>query len=395
MNAADAIAAIEARDAAIGAVWHLDRAARGDWPVLVKDNIAVAGMPWTAGLAAHARRVAEADAPCIEALRRAGAAILGKLAMHEGALGATTDTPRACFNPLRAGFTPGGSSGGSGAAVAAGYVRSAIGTDTMGSVRIPAAYCGVVGLKPTAGLVGRSGVTPLSPTLDTVGVVAATPREALATLAALVAPDEADPGWLPAPPGWDAAYDPARARLARALPAWQAAMEEAVRDAAEHALRGLAHTDAAMPLWRPGAARRAGLLLAEAEAAVAHAALLNDPHAASAAFRDALAHGRDAGTSRLVRALEAIARARAAAWRALASADALILPTAPQRAFPQGAPPPPDQADFTALANLAGLPAIAFPVAARDGGLPASLQLVGPPWSEGRLVAMAEWLMAR
>jgi aspartyl-tRNA(Asn)/glutamyl-tRNA(Gln) amidotransferase subunit A len=394
MNARESIAAIEARDGDIRAVWHLDRSAKGDWPILVKDNIAVDGMPWTAGLAAHAQRIAEADAPCIAALRRAGATILGKLAMHEGALGATSDTPRACFNPRRAGFTPGGSSGGSGAAVAAGYVRAAIGTDTMGSVRIPAAYCGVVGLKPTAGLVGRSGVTPLSMTLDTVGVVAATPREALAALAAMVAPDEADPAWLPAPAGWDAVAD-FEPRLARALPAWSAPMEGAVADALRAALAGLRPADAAMPLWRPGAARRAGLLLVEAEGAVAHAALLDDPAAASAGFRAALAYGRDAGTARLVRALEEIARARAAAWRALAEADALVLPTAPQRAFPQGAATPADQADFTALANLAGLPAIAFPVPAPDGGLPASLQLIGPPWSEGRLVAIAERLMAR
>lgn len=394
MSAEQAIAAIEARDGEIRAVWHLDRTARGAWPVLVKDNIAVAGMPWTAGLAAYAGRIAETDAPCIAALRHAGATILGKLALHEGALGATTDFPRPCFNPLRAGYTPGGSSGGSGAAVAAGYVRAAIGSDTMGSVRIPAAYCGVVGLKPTAGLIGRSGVTPLSATLDTVGVVAATPREALAALAAMVTPDEADPAWLPAPPGWDAVPDIAP-RLALARPAWDAPMEAAIADAARAALAGLSLDEAPMLLWRPGAARRAGLLLVEAEGAVVHAALLDDPTAASAGFRSALAYGRDAGTPRLVRALEEIARARAAAWRALASADALVLPTTPQRAFPQGAPTPADQADFTALANLAGLPAIAFPVPAPDGGLPGSLQLVGPPWSEGRLVAIAERLMAR
>ncbi|MCS6931961.1 MAG: amidase, partial [Acetobacteraceae bacterium] len=219
---------IAARDAAIGAFWHLDPGARGGTgplagrAVAVKDNIAVAGMPWTAGLAAFRGRVAERDAPCIAALRAAGAAILGKTAMDEGALGATGEAPGfpPCRNPLDPRHSPGGSSGGSAAAVAAGFVRMAVGTDTMGSVRIPAAYCGVVGLKPTAGLIGRSGVEPLSDTLDTVGAIAATAEEAGRLLEALVAPDAEDPQWRPPPPGWRAtgAALPAGLRIGLARP---------------------------------------------------------------------------------------------------------------------------------------------------------------------------------
>ena len=203
MTREECLANIARRDGAVQAVWHLDAAARAGQgalagvPVLVKDNVAVAGMPWTAGLAAFAARIAEVDAPCVAGLRAAGAIILGKVALHEGALGATTSAPRRCDNPLAPGFTPGGSSGGSGAAVAAGFAALAIGTDTMGSVRIPAAYCGVVGFKPTAGLVGRSLVTPLSLTLDTVGMIARTVREAAAGLAAMVVPDADDAGWVP------------------------------------------------------------------------------------------------------------------------------------------------------------------------------------------------------
>jgi aspartyl-tRNA(Asn)/glutamyl-tRNA(Gln) amidotransferase subunit A len=403
-------AEIAARDAAIGAFWHLDPAPRGGGQgplagaaVAVKDNIAVAGMPWTAGLAAHRARIAEADSPCIAALRTAGAVILGKTAMDEGALGATGEAPGfpPCRNPLDPSRSPGGSSGGSAAAVAAGFLRMAVGTDTMGSVRIPAAYCGVVGLKPTAGLVGRSGVEPLSDTLDTVGAIAATAEEAGRLLEALVARDEGDPAWRPAPPGWRAAGAalPGALRIGVAQPAAPVACEAAVAAGVAAAcarLReaGLTVAEAPMPRWNPGATRRAGLLLAEAEAAARHAALLDDPAAASPAYRAALAYGRDAGATRIVRALQRLALARAAAFAALDSCDALLLPTAPQRAFPRGTPPPPDQADLTALANAAGLPAIAVPVPAADG-LPASVQLVGRPHAEALLVALGALLMAR
>lgn len=396
-----------ARDAAIGAFWHIDPSPRGGdgrlagVPVAVKDNIAVAGMPWTAGLAAFRARVAEADAPCIAALRAQGARLVGKTAMDEGALGATGDAPGfpPCRNPLDLSRSPGGSSGGSAAAVAAGFVRMAVGTDTMGSVRIPAAYCGVVGLKPTAGLIGRSAVESLSQTLDSVGAIAATPEEAGLLLEALVGPDPGDPHWRPAPRGWRAtgAPPPRALRIGLARPAGCIALESAVAEAVARAVArlrasGMLFVEMPMPRWEPGATRRAGLLLAEAEAALSHTALLADPAAASPAYRAALAHGRDSGALRIVRALDRLAQARAAALAALDGCDALLMPTAPQGAFARGAPPPTDQADFSALANAAGLPAIAVPVALPDC-LPASVQLVGHPWAEASLVALGTLLL--
>lgn len=403
-------AEIAARDAAIGAFWHLDPSPRGGASgplagvaVAVKDNIAVAGMPWTAGLAAHRARVAEADAPCVAALRAAGAAIIGKTAMDEGALGATGGAQGfpICRNPLDLARSPGGSSGGSAAAVAAGFVRMAVGTDTMGSVRIPAAYCGVVGLKPTAGLIGRTGVEPLSNTLDTVGAIAATAEEAGRLLEALIARDDHDPQWRPAPAGWRATGATLRGtpRIGLARPGAEVRCEDAmtagVATAAARLRDGVATlTEMPLPRWDPGATRRAGLLLSEAEGAASHAALLDDAAAASAAYRAALAYGRDAGAIRIVRALDRLAQARAAAFAALDTCDALLMPTAPQRAFLHGAAAPADQADFTALANAAGLPAIAVPLPAADE-LPASVQLVGRPHSEALLVALATLLMAR
>jgi aspartyl-tRNA(Asn)/glutamyl-tRNA(Gln) amidotransferase subunit A len=397
-----------ARDAALGIFWHHApqpaQPAAGPLAGLalaVKDNVDVAGMPTTAGFAAYAGRIAQQDAPAVAALRRAGVVVLGKVAMHEGALGATTDVPRLCHNPLRHGFTPGGSSGGSGAAVAAGFADLAIGTDTMGSVRIPAAYCGVVGLKPTAGVVSRHGVVPLSPALDHVGMLARTPRLAALGVEAMAGDDPRDPASRPAPRGWRAMPQAAPTlhglRIGLPEPLRAAPMEDTIRTGWDQAAARLRDLGAQVepvevPGWDPGATRRAGLLLIEAEAAALHADLLAMPSGTTAAFRAALAYGRDAGTVRLARALFRLAEVRAGALRALDACDALLLPTAPQRAFAHGTPTPADQADFTALANIAGLPAIAVPW--RAEGLPASVQLVGHAWDEARLVGIAEALSA-
>jgi aspartyl-tRNA(Asn)/glutamyl-tRNA(Gln) amidotransferase subunit A len=157
--------------------------AEGDFTVGVKDVIDVAGMP-TTGASKILHRVPERDAACVARLRAAGAAIVGKLNTHEFAYGALTNSPHfgPALNPWNPAHTTGGSSGGSGAAVAAGLVDVALGTDTAGSVRIPAAYCGVTGHRPTIRLVPTTGVFPTSWSLDTVGPLAATAAECLRVL---------------------------------------------------------------------------------------------------------------------------------------------------------------------------------------------------------------------
>jgi aspartyl-tRNA(Asn)/glutamyl-tRNA(Gln) amidotransferase subunit A len=150
----------------------------GDWRIAVKDVIDVAGMPTTAA-SKVLHRVPDRDAECVARLRAAGATIVGKLNTHEFAFGALTNSPHfgPALNPWDPERTTGGSSGGSGAAVAAGLVDVALGTDTAGSIRIPAAFCGVTGHKPSWGLVPKEGVFPTAWSLDTVGPLARTVEE--------------------------------------------------------------------------------------------------------------------------------------------------------------------------------------------------------------------------
>ncbi len=147
----------------------------GDGPLssvrlAIKDNIAVAGLRWTAGLPLYADRIAHKDAACVATLRQAGATIVGTVATDSAGFGMTTP---GVANPIAPGRTAGGSSGGSAAAVAGGLADLALGTDTGGSVRVPAACCGLYGLKPTYGRISVEGVTPLSFAFDHVGLLAA------------------------------------------------------------------------------------------------------------------------------------------------------------------------------------------------------------------------------
>ena len=370
-------------------------------PIAVKDNIDVAGMPTTVGIAAYRDRRPARNAAVIARLRASGAVILGKLNLHEGALGATTDNPTygRCENPRVPGSTPGGSSGGSGAAIAGDLVAIALGTDTMGSVRIPAAYCGTWGLKPTRGLVGTSGLAYLSWTLDTIGPLANTPEDLAMAIRAMAGPDLDDPRSVAAPADWDPT--PSRATLeglvlGRPGVVDSVACEPEVRAAYDALLarakaKGAIIRDVAIEGWDTGKARRAGLLISEAEAGslLGHDLdTLGDGF--SDGFRRFLDYGRGAKGERIAAAYFALDRLGHAARQALVGVDALILPTAPQRAFAHGAAAPADQADFTALANIAGLPAVAFPLPGEDK--PNSAQIVGRPFEEGKLLGIARAL---
>ncbi|MEM6744876.1 MAG: amidase [Pseudomonadota bacterium] len=371
--------------------------------VAVKDNLAVAGAPWTGGIGGRRGRIAGEDAAVVARLKAAGALVLGGLNMEEGALGAVTDNAvfGRCLNPLGSlaegdALTPGGSSGGSASAVAAGFVDLSLGTDTMGSVRIPAACCGLFGLKPTHGLIPRSGMAYLAPSLDTIGPLARDVDLLWPAVLAMAGVDAGDPEARPAPKGWDARPEASLAGLVLGVPSSLAEVEfEAEMLAAFARAKDAARTagarviDVATPGWDAGRARRGGLLISEAEGAAEMADLLasDDPEAVTDGFRALLDYGARASSARLVDAYGRVRAAAGAAHRALGECDALMLPTAAQRAFRHGAPVPANQADLTAWANFAGLPAVALPVPAE--GLPASVQLMGPAFSEGALTAWA------
>ncbi|MCA6249227.1 amidase, partial [Phenylobacterium sp.] len=264
----------------------------------VKANIAVAGLPWTAGIGAYRDRVADRDAACVARLRAAGAIILGTLNMEEGALGAVTDNPwfGRTQNPWRAGYTAGGSSGGSAAAVAAGLCAVALGTDTMGSVRIPSAYCGVFGIKPRYAAISEEGVMPLSPSLDHVGVHARSAGDCAAVLAEIAVPDPASPN---APLAVLDVTD--RASLPDDVRAAFVALVAAAE--AQGVLEGSVPLDIDL-----GRLRRRGLLISEAEGFAEHAAMLQArPDGFSETFASMLRWGAAQPPAKLAEARAEIA----------------------------------------------------------------------------------------
>jgi len=334
----------------------------------VKANIAVKGLPWTAGIGAFRDRIADRDAACVTRLRRAGAIILGTLNMEEGALGAITDNPwfGRTDNPWRAGFTAGGSSGGSGAAVAAGLCAAALGTDTMGSVRIPSAYCGVFGLKPRYGSVPEEGVTPLSTSLDHVGVHARSAQDCALVLDVIGDPDPA------APSATMAVLDVTT--CATLSDDTRAAFDAlVVRAKCAGLVEGVVALD--MDLGR---LRRRGLLISEVEGmAVFGDTMEQRPDGFSHAFTDLLKWGAAQPSGKVAEARGEIATGRAQVERLLGDRIGLLCPTTGAPAFAFGDPIPADQADITCLANLAGLPAVAFPIGLSKEGLPLSAQIIG------------------
>ncbi len=339
----------------------------------IKSNIAVKALPWTGGMAHRRGMLAQEDAPVVAQLRAAGAVILGTLNMHEAALGATTDNAfyGRTHNPHRHGHTPGGSSGGSGAAVAAGLCDLALGTDTMGSVRVPAAYCGVYGLKSTRGAVDDGGLLFLDERLDSIGPLA---RDL----------DMIERAWAVIGNGGEGG---AFARLLTLRDLGGIVCEPAVVAGYEAALASIDLPRAIIDL--PASART-----------IRRAAL---GRLARSFAADLGAH-REQASPQLQAILDAasampddpqlLADVATGLVDALGADGVLIMPTAPQAAFSHDSRAPANQSEFSGLANLAGLPALALPSGRNADGLPVSVQLVGPAHSEVRLIALARQIDA-
>jgi aspartyl-tRNA(Asn)/glutamyl-tRNA(Gln) amidotransferase subunit A len=362
-------------------------------PVSIKDNIDVAGLPTSCGLRG-AWEPAARDAALVERLRGAGAVILGKTTLDEGVLGA--DGKNAHFgdvqNPWANGFTPGGSSAGAAAAVAAGLCSVAIGSDSLGSSRIPASYCGVYALKPTPGEISMRGLWPAARRLDSVGLLARSVDD-LGVLSHVLG-------------GYDAQDSRSRKRrVDLELPDWEpgklrvgildieawdvhagvAALFERALQTLQHELPNRQRVDFVdFPIDK---ARRAAFFLIEAEMLATYQ---NRFAAASPRLHTLLDYARGKHASDYAAADRVLDAATLKARRLFAHVDVLVTPTTPQAAFAHAAALPVNQADFTCFANLAGCPALSLPMGLTDTGMPVGLQLLGPPGSDLRLLELGE-----
>jgi len=380
-------------------------------PFAVKDLMDTAGVRTTYGSSLFRDHVPAADAEPVARLRAAGAVMLGKTNTHEFACGATTTNPHygATHNPWRHGYVPGGSSGGSGAAVGGGLAPLATGSDTGGSIRIPSALCGVVGLKPTHGRVSLRGTYPMAESCDHVGPIARTTRDCALALNAMAGYDADDP-WSRRFPEEDFTRDlerPLRGRKVAVAPAFLASpLSSGVAANLERAVATLRQLGAEIVVVTlpPAEDVLAVATFIWAETYVHHAhQLAENPEAYGADVRTNLEIGKAVdlvamgqaqhGRERIARAFETVLTDEA---------DALVLPTTPIEAPAIG-----DEladvggvalpityllAAYTLVHNITRLPTIAVPsgLGARD--LPTSVQLTAAPGREALVLNVAHQL---
>jgi aspartyl-tRNA(Asn)/glutamyl-tRNA(Gln) amidotransferase subunit A len=375
-----------------------DKADRGPLhgiPISLKDLIDIAGQPTTAASRVLAENIAKADAPIVARLREAGAVLIGKTNLHEFALGTTSEDSAfgAVHHPADNARSAGGSSGGSAAAVATGMGLASIGTDTGGSIRIPAAACGVVGLKPAIGEVPTAGVIPLSTSFDHVGPLTLSVEDAAAVWSVLAQK-----------PRPTIERQARGLRLVRLTDYFDRPIEPAVRSAFTRALDALR---AAGAVIRDGSLpNTAGILDAYVSIVLPEGAAWHAPYLDRRAgeytpmVRARFESGRTIPAVKYVQGREFCNQLRADVERLLADADALVLPTLPITAPLLGSDEvtiDPAVGDRTAVRsamlkhtqpfNMTGSPAISLPLPVN--GLPVGLQIVGRSNDTASLLAIA------
>ena len=359
-------------------------------PLAIKDLIDVAGVPTTYASRAASPVVPAGDAALVARLKQAGAVILGKTNLLEYAFGAVHPDFGQTNNPWDPKRTSGGSSGGSAAAVAAGMCFAAVGTDTGGSIRIPAAYCGIVGLKPTYGLVDLAGVQPLSWSLDHGGPLARSCADAARLLEGMTGRQLAVRRLKPEGLRLGVMRHPGAERFL--APAVAALFAVSLLAAAGATIRPVEIDDLAR-------AADAAMVILHPEASVVHQRRIAE---AADGFGETTRLQIEAGfavpATAYVRAQQ-LRHALSARFRALFEGlDAVLSPTVPWVA-PAEDPAIGDEAGdgemlYSALYNLVGLPALSLPCGLTPEGLPAGLQIVGPWQADAEVLSLGEALEA-
>lgn len=362
----------------------------------VKDNIDVHGFATTAGMATREGRQAKRDAFVVNRLRQTGVQFIGKLNMHEGALGATNQNVHFgnCHNPHQHGFTPGGSSGGSAAAVASGMVGLSLGTDTMGSVRIPAAYCGIFGFKPSRGAVSNQGSVTCSRAMDNIGPLARSAKDLSLAVSVMKAFDEGCSSSIDFSAFNRLSYTDNKVLL---VPDKLEKLGVAPDIITDFEVNLSAFKDLGFTLqyfdfsdYDFAAARRAGLLLCEADMRVEHQYdWEHNQQKFSDYMRSMLSYIERKSPMDMMQSERVLDNAKIFARQLFKRGCAILMPTVLQRAFSFDDPVPANQADLTSFANQAGLPAVSLPMLS-DNPLPAGMQIVGPLGSDNQLLHLAE-----
>jgi aspartyl-tRNA(Asn)/glutamyl-tRNA(Gln) amidotransferase subunit A len=371
-------------------------------PIALKDLYETQGVRTTAGSRFFADYIPETDAMTVQKLSTAGAILLGKTNMHEIALGLTTVNPHygACKNPWALERVPGGSSGGSGAALAAGLCLGSLGSDTGGSIRVPAALCGIVGMKPTYGRVSLRGVIPLSWNLDHAGPMARCVQDVAMLLQVIAGYDPDDPYSVDVP------VVDYLANIKDGVKDWRVSLMEdeyldrtdaeilaAVQEAAQVFSRiGARVKPTAFPGAYPAALANGQMVISDA--AVFHRQRLHDqPEDFGDDVRQRLQAGAELPLREYILARRTQTMMRWQFENFFHDYDILLMPTTAVVAPPIEGPDAIEQARlltrFTAPFNRTGLPAISLPCGFTSAGLPIGLQVVAPSWGEANLLRAA------
>jgi len=365
-------------------------------PLAVKDLYDTKGIRTTGGSKFFADRVPTEDAYVIQKIRKAGAQIIGKTNTHEIALGVTNNNPHfgACKNPWDITRTPGGSSGGSAVAVATGMAMAALGTDTGGSIRIPAALCGVVGLKPTYGRVSLRGILPLSWNLDHPGPITRKVEDAALMLQVMSGYDEMDPTSIKTLPGDYSSHlrDTMKERkVALAVGDFiEEVTDSEILQAVREAARVLEDQGATIIELNADFLREAALansLMTQADGAAFHRDRLKEhPDWFGADVRQRLETGAGFSSTDYALARRTQAEVKRRCEILFDEYDALLLPTTPIPAPVLEGENAVERARqltrFTAPFNLTGLPALSVPCGFTKEGLPIGLQIASRSWNE-------------